>query len=593
MGKCLGRGTKILMFNGELKSVETISKGDLLMGPDSQARYVLNTTKGYGPMFRIKHLHGIEYRANGNHILSLKKSRTEGMGAKGSIVNISINDYLAKSGKYKSNYKVYKMAVEWPAKELPIDPYYLGLWLGDGGSDDSRITSADQEIIGWLMEFARQNGMELHKYEGKRGTASYAIVTTHATKINRKDSMRVRLRKIGLLGNKYIPELYLINNRQNRLRLLAGLIDSDGYYPMNQNGPYEIVSKNKLLATQIKFLCDSLGYRTSLKSKRATIKSIKFECEVYRIRFNGDVNEIPTILQRKTAKPWTDRKDWQVTGLKIEPDGDGEYFGFELSGDGLFLLEDMTVTHNSQMCLQIAQRCAERGDTPAFFSLEMGKHDLLHRLVFAEARVNEQKLRRGNDEEKETAANVLKDKFSELMALPMWFDDTASINTQTAQLEMVQLLAKENISIMFFDHISLAGDTTKSGNEVQRIGEIMRGLKRIAKVCNIPIVIASQMSREVSKSRTDHRPRLEDLRSSGDLEQDADVVLGLYRHEYYFPKGVKGYKQDCENFLEILVLKQRMGAGNPRGGLSTGIFYDVKTGQMGDWYGEFPSKEVD
>jgi len=247
----------------------------------------------------------------------------------------------------------------------------------------------------------------------------------------------------------------------------------------------------------------------------------------------------------------------------------------------------------SQMCLQIAQRCAERGDTPAFFSLEMGKHDLLHRLVFAEARVNEQKLRRGNDEEKETAANVLKDKFSELMALPMWFDDTASINTQTAQLEMVQLLAKENISIMFFDHISLAGDTTKSGNEVQRIGEIMRGLKRIAKVCNIPIVIASQMSREVSKSRTDHRPRLEDLRSSGDLEQDADVVLGLYRHEYYFPKGVKGYKQDCENFLEILVLKQRMGAGNPRGGLSTGIFYDVKTGQMGDWYGEFPSKEVD
>ncbi|HCX90704.1 MAG TPA: hypothetical protein DHT43_09390, partial [Deltaproteobacteria bacterium] len=102
-----------------------------------------------------------------------------------------------------------------------------------------------------------------------------------------------------------------------------------------------------------------------------------------------------------------------------------------------------------------------------------------------------------------------------------------------------------------------------------------------------------QMSREVSKSRTDHRPRLEDLRSSGDLEQDADVVLGLYRHEYYFPKGVKGYKQDCENFLEILVLKQRMGAGNPRGGLSTGIFYDVKTGQMGDWYGEFPSKEVD
>ena len=246
----------------------------------------------------------------------------------------------------------------------------------------------------------------------------------------------------------------------------------------------------------------------------------------------------------------------------------------------------------SQLCLQMAQRCAERGDKSVFFSLEMGKRDLLHRLVFARAKVDEQRLRR-HEEERGDAAEILKDIFGELMALPMWFDDTASLNTQTAQLRMLQLLARDDIRIMFFDHVSLAGNTVKSGNEVQRIGEIMRGLKAIAKICNVPVVVASQLSREVSKTRAGHRPRLEDLRGSGDLEQDADVVLGLYRHEYYFPEGVKGYKKDCTNFLEILILKQRMGAGNPRGGLSTGIYYDVKSGFMGDWFGNFPAKEVE
>ena len=242
----------------------------------------------------------------------------------------------------------------------------------------------------------------------------------------------------------------------------------------------------------------------------------------------------------------------------------------------------------SIVLLRMAKNCAARGDTPALFSLEMSKRELLHRLIFSEARVNEEIIRTSGFDSLGIRERV-DEKYSQIMELPMWIDDSPSVKTQSAQAKMINIMARTDIKIMFFDHMTLSGNTVKGGNEVQRIGDIMRGLKAIAKICNIPVVVAIQLGRDVSKTRTNHRPMLEDGRGSGDIEQDSDVVLGLYRDEYYHPYGTSDYKSEHRNHLEVSVLKQRMGKANPRGGMITGLFYEGHTGYIGDWAGNMPS----
>ena len=299
-GKCMGKGTKILMFDGTLKNVEDIIVGDKLMGSDSTPRTVLSLARGREEMYWIRQNKGIDYRVNKSHIVSLKKSRQEGSGNRGDIINISVEDYLKKSDKFKSNYKGYKVPVEFPEKPLDIEPYYLGIHLGDG------------------------------------------------------DKSTCNLRKLDIINNKHIPQQYLINSKENRLQLLAGLLDSDGYYSKNDN-TFEIVQKNKKLAEQIVFLCNSLGFRVSMKEKKGTIKSLNFEGIYYRVSIYGNLEIIPNKVERKKARTTYTGRDWRNTGIKVEFDKVDEYYGFELDGDHLYLLEDMTVTHNTYIASQLKE----------------------------------------------------------------------------------------------------------------------------------------------------------------------------------------------------------------------------------------------
>lgn len=118
MGKCLGKGTKVLMYDGSLKKVEDVVEGDLLMGDDSSHRKVLSIARGNEKMYWVHQNKAISYRVNESHILSLKRSRNEGKHKKGDVLNISIKEYLQKSDKFKSNYKGYKVAVDFEDKEL-------------------------------------------------------------------------------------------------------------------------------------------------------------------------------------------------------------------------------------------------------------------------------------------------------------------------------------------------------------------------------------------------------------------------------------------------------------------------------------------
>ena len=530
MGKCLGRGTKVVMYDGTLKNVEDVKVGDQLMGDDSSPRNVLSTTSGQEQMYWVRQNKGIDYRVNESHILSLKRSRTEGPHKNGDVLNINVKEYLEKSNKFKSNYKGYKVAVEFEEKELKIDPYFLGLWLGDGAKEKVSVYTQDNEVVEYLNNYASSLNLDLREYIPNGKCPEYSITNKKHVDGKTVFSLQKLLRDENLIKNKHIPENYLLNSSKNRLELLAGLIDSDGHYDIRANG-YEITQKDENLAKQIKYLCDSLGFRSSLIKKKARIKKINFECDVYRVRFFGNIDTIPVKIKRKKAKKWTVNRTWNQTGIKIEKDIVDDYFGFEIDGNKLFLLEDMTVTHNTALVLNMALKNVEAGKGVIFFSLEMPAEQLFLRMLAAKTSIPLQNLRKGDLDDNQWTN--LSGAVNDLESKKLFVDDGGSVNINQLRARVRKLAQNEdnNISLVIIDYLQLMqGTGTKDRH--QEVSDISRGLKMLAREMKIPIIALSQLNRGL-ENRPDKRPMLSDLRESGAIEQDADIIMFVYRDDVY------------------------------------------------------------
>ena len=268
-GKCLGKDTEILMYNGTVKKVQDIIVGDVLMGDDSMPRNVLTLARGREQMYKISSKKGDSYICNESHILSLKSSTNYSKKMKkGDIIDISVIDYLNLPKSFHGRGGIllgYKTSVEFESKEIKYDPYLLGYWLGDG---TSRHTGSQYD---------------------------YRI-----NSIKNKNSFKDFLRDNNLLNNKHIPYNYLCNSRDIRLSLLAGIIDSDGYFNKNC---IEITQKNEKLLDDIVYLARSLGFasykkkiiKTCTNSKDGPKKGIYFLTNIY----GKGIEDIPTLCPRK------------------------------------------------------------------------------------------------------------------------------------------------------------------------------------------------------------------------------------------------------------------------------------------------------
>jgi len=572
MGKCLGKGTKVLMYDGSLKKVEDVRVGDKLMGDDSTQRNVLSLAQGQEEMYWIRQNKGIDYRVNKSHILSLKRSRNEGKHKHGDILNIEVSEYIGKSDKFKSNYKGYKIAVEFEEKKLDIEPYFLGLWLGDGRSSDVRIATEDDEVVSYLQEYAFTLDKKLHRYEvvGKCTMFGITNIQKEGALRDVSNSLQGKLRTLGVIDNKHIPQSYLTGSREQRLALLAGLLDSDGYYD-DKFHVMEIVQKRKNLAEQVKFLADSLGFRASFVKKKATIKSIGYESDVYRVRIVGHLDTIPTLIPRKQARALVSKREHMHTGIKVEFDKVDDYYGFVLDGNHLFLLEDMTVTHNTALVLNMALKAIERNEGVAFFSLEMPAEQLMLRLLSAKTSIPLQSLRVGDLRDEQWSQ--LSAATQELSSKKLFVDDGgyATIHHVRSKLRKLKTQHPE-ITVAIIDYLQLMSGDGKEGRQ-QEVSEISRGLKQLARELQIPIVALSQLNRGV-ESRDNKRPMLSDLRESGAIEQDADIILFVYRDDVYREaqekeKEMKAkaegkeysseFRKKSEEDAEIIIGKQRNG----------------------------------
>lgn len=360
-----GRGcedpeTPIMMADLTVKRIKDIKVGDKVMGDDGTPRNVLDVVSGRSMMYKVHQANAEDYIVNDAHIISVKK-KPSAMNPYGEITkngtprhpngrypqygeytDMNVVEYMNKSARFKNNFLGYKSnSIPYAEQKVRIEPYFLGLWLGDGTSSCSHITTPEPEIMAYLMGFADRMGVEYREYLENN------CVSVHLTK--RDDEYTNRLlslmRGYDLINNKHIPQEYISNSEKVRLELLAGLLDTDGCY--DERGDYEITQKNEVLARQIKFLADTLGFRTHMKEKRARIGTK--DCGVvYRLQISGDLDRIPCRVYRKKAKArHYGRRSWLVSHLDVEPLGIGEYCGIHLDGNQRYLHADGTVTHNS------------------------------------------------------------------------------------------------------------------------------------------------------------------------------------------------------------------------------------------------------
>lgn len=351
---CLGKDTKILMYDGTIKNVQDINVGDKVMGLDSKPRNVLNTNKGKDKLYKIIPTKGDPFICNSKHILTLhNKQYCRAMKTyketkhKTPLVDIPILNLL-ESNKYKNgslrNFNIQRYGVEFKKRHLPIDPYLLGIWLAEGTKHDGTpvltINSNDIEIINYLMS-ADVFGLKSKIINNKNNCVEISFMNTKC--LGKKNPLRDEFKKCITNDDIGIPFEYLTSSREQRLQLLAGLIDGDGYV----NGHIEIITKFKKLNTDILYLCRSLGLAAYSSKKVGTIKDRNFVGYYHRISISGNLEIIPNKLLRKKSKTRKQIKDVLRTGITIEDNGYGEWYGFSVDKDNRFLLGDFTVTHNS------------------------------------------------------------------------------------------------------------------------------------------------------------------------------------------------------------------------------------------------------
>lgn len=371
-GKCLGKGTSVLMYDGKIKSVEDIRPGDRLMGPDSTPRHVLSVCSGVEMLYRVTPKKGDSYVVNASHILSLKRTheqtnkKTRKRDRGGEIVNLSVTEYLAKSATFRNLHKGWRTGVEFESRELlMIDPYFLGIWLGDGTQRTSAITTGDQEVVDWIIGYATSLKLETRIENNSENSVGVHITTGYVGGGRGKNPLVYALDRHGLRQRKHIPHAYKTASRADRLKLLAGFIDADGSL---SNGGYDVVGINEELIDDIIFVARSLGFSAYKSACKKTCCNNGKEGDYFRCNIGGHTDEIPCLIARKQASPRRQKKSVLVTGISVEPIGEGDYYGFEIDGDRLFMLGDFTVTHNTIIAVHIIHSALAKGKSVLFMA---------------------------------------------------------------------------------------------------------------------------------------------------------------------------------------------------------------------------------
>ena len=340
-GKCLGKDTPVMMHDGSTKMVQDIRVGELLMGDDSSPRTVLSTCTGYEQLYRVVPVKGDSYVVNESHILSLRCNDSKSK-KNGQVVDISVTEYLNLSNTARWHLKGYRVPVIFTHKDVPLDPYMVGYWLGDGSSACAVISSQESVVLKYFDSKLKEYNL----------TLDYTSQYDYRIKGPKPNYFYKTLQDLDLINNKHIPSIYKYNSRDIQLQVLAGLLDSDG---SAVEGGWDITLKSEKLMDDLVFLARSLGFAAYKKQCQKTCTNAPggpktgtyYRCSI----FGQGVEDVPCKVGRKQLDPRVQIKNVLNVGIHLEKIDVGQYFGFEIDGNRRFVLGDFTVTHNTAMAL--------------------------------------------------------------------------------------------------------------------------------------------------------------------------------------------------------------------------------------------------
>jgi replicative DNA helicase len=368
---------------------------------------------------------------------------------------------------------------------------------------------------------------------------------------NHHGTVQGLLRTLGVLGSKHIPAAYLRASEAQRRSLLAGLLDTDG--TVAPSGAVQFCVTSRRLAGDTRELVVSLGYRCSLTTKlvkgrtaaSSTAYTLTFSTtdEVFRL-------ERKRLLHKERRSPGRTGKRL-ITAVRPIPSVPVRCVEVD-SPDHLYLASrSMVPTHNSTFGLDVARHASVRAGVPTVvFSLEMSKTELVQRLMCAECTVDMQRLRTGRMEESDWTR--LTRSLGKLADAPLFIDDSPGTTMMEIRAKCRRLKQRHGLGLVVVDYLQLMQPSKRFENRQQEVSEISRSLKLLAKELDVPVMAISQLSRQ-TEARSDRRPMLSDLRESGALEQDSDVVLFIYRDELYDPESPRKGEAD------LILAKHRNG----------------------------------
>jgi replicative DNA helicase len=506
----------------------------------------------------------------------------------------------------------HAIAVAEPAdllhRDLPFPPYTLGIWLGDGSSHSAAFTTADPEIVAEIeaegLQVVKSPSVPL-RYRiqfpdlppvderlcavcgrsfvpqtsqvrtcgrvcgGRSRSTEWRAILGPSPQPTCPDCGRVSsgsrrcrachahhgtaqavLRRLGVLGNKHIPAEYLRASQQQRRALLAGLLDTDGY--VNPTGTVQFAVTNERLAADTYELILSLGYRATMTTKPVNGRNAQSStCYIVTFTPSDKVFRLTRKLARQTGRaPRTAHRRY-ITDVRPISSVPVRCIQVD-NADHMYLAGRTWIpTHNSTLALDFARAAAIKGGLgTVLFSLEMGRNEITMRLLSAEARVPLHTMRTGQMSDDDWAR--LARRMSEVADAPLFIDDSPNMSMMEIRAKCRRLKQRHDLRLVIIDYLQLMSSPRRVENRQQEVSEMSRSLKLLAKEIDVPVVALSQLNRG-PEQRTDKKPLLSDLRESGSIEQDSDVVILLHREDAYERESPRAGEAD------LIIAKHRNG----------------------------------
>ena len=471
--------------------------------------------------------------------------------------------------------------LDLPEAELPIPPFALGVWLGDGHEAGARFTTADPEIAAAV----EASGLVVVKQRTRfnYGMALPGAVKTVAERVcvvcgsrfvpkndrvrtcgrvcggkarfssppvpvprcprcggprvgqlptvglcntcwREHGSVQAELRTLGLLGHKHVPAQYLRASVAQRRELLAGILDTDG--TVTAGGSVQLAVTNRELAEGVREFVLSLGYRCSMATKRVRGRH-EDSSTCYMVTFTtpDEVFRLPRKQRthKERQRHYPQRTRWRyIVDVRPVPSVPVRCVQVD-SADHLYLAgRGMIPTHNSTLALDLARAATIKHGMPTvMFSLEMSRNEITMRLLSAEARVPLHSMRTGQMGEEDWTR--LARRMSEVVDAPLFIDDSPNMSMMEIRAKCRRLKQRHDLKMVIVDYLQLMSSPKRVENRQQEVSEMSRSLKLLAKEIDVPVIAISQLNRG-PEQRTDKKPLLSDLRESGCLTADTRIL---------------------------------------------------------------------